>query len=91
MNNEFETFSIQFHDRNTFNLAITILEKEKTDCDNFFSDIGYADMIISFDNKIVFDSFVSDLSVCQIWDKPSFKGAADFTIFWKKLLTSPKK
>jgi hypothetical protein len=74
----FKTFSIQFHDRNTFNLALSILEK--SDLNNFFHDIGHSDMIIKFDDKNVFDSFVSDLSVCQIWDKPSFKGAADFII-----------
>lgn len=74
----FETFSIQFHDRNTFNLALSILEK--SDLNNFFHDIGHSDMIIKFDDKNVFDSFVNDLSVCQIWDKPSFKGAADFII-----------
>ena len=80
MNNDFKTFSIRFHERNTFNIAVTILEKLKIDFDTFFSDISHDDMIISFDNKIMFDCFVGDLSAYQIWDKPSFKGAADFTI-----------
>ena len=78
MKDVFETFSIKFHNRLAFNTALSILKNE--DYDAFFVDVGHADMLISFDDKTVLDSLVSDLSVCLIWDKPSFKGAADFTI-----------
>ncbi len=78
VNNMFDTHSIRFNNRATFNLAIAILRK--SDLNDFFHDIGHSDMIITFDNKIVFDGFVSELGVHQIWDKPSFKGPADFTI-----------
>jgi len=74
----FTTHSIRFNNRVTFNLAIAILKK--SDLNNFFHDIGHSDMIIKFADKNVFDSFVSDLSVCQIWNKPSFKGPADFAV-----------
>jgi len=74
----FTTHSIRFNNRATFNLAVSILEQ--SDLNNFFNDIGHSDMIIKFADKTVFDSFVSDLSVCQIWNKPSFKGPADFAV-----------
>jgi len=74
----FTTHSIRFNNRVTFNLAIAILEK--SDLNDFFHDIGHSDMIITFDNKIVFDGFIGELSVHQIWDKPSFKGPADFAV-----------
>ena len=74
----FTTHAIRFNNRVTFNLAVYILEQ--SDLNDFFHDIGHSDMIISFDNKIVFDGFIGDLGVHQIWDKPSFKGPADFII-----------
>jgi len=78
MNNMFDTHAIRFNNRETFNLAVSILEQ--SDLNDFFNDIGHSDMIITFDDKIVFDGFVNELGVHQIWDKPSFKGPADFTI-----------
>jgi hypothetical protein len=74
----FTTHAIRFNNRVTFNLAVSILEQ--SDLNNFFHDIGHSDMIITFDNKIVFDGFIGDLAVHQIWDKPSFKGPADFAV-----------
>jgi hypothetical protein len=74
----FTTHAIRFNNRVTFNLAVAILEQ--SDLNNFFHDIGHSDMIITFDNKIVFDGFIGDLAVHQIWDKPSFKGPADFAV-----------
>ena len=74
----FTTHVIRFNNRVTFNLAVAILEQ--SDLNDFFHDIGHSDMIISFDNKIVFDGFIGDLGVHQIWDKPSFKGPADFAV-----------
>ena len=74
----FKTFTIQFHNRLAFNSAISIFES--SDFDEVFHDIGHSDMIISFDDKSVLDNFVSELSVRQIWNKPSFKGSADFSI-----------
>jgi len=73
-----KTFSIRFHNRLAFNTALSILKNE--DYDAFSVDVGDSDMFIVFDDETVLDSFVSDLSVCLIWDKPNFKGAADFTI-----------
>jgi hypothetical protein len=78
VNNMFDTHAIRFNNRETFNLAVAILRK--SDFCDFFHDIGHSDMIITFSDKIVFDGFVSELGVHQIWDKPSFKGPADFTI-----------
>ena len=78
VNNMFDTHAIRFNNRETFNLAVSILEQ--SDLNDFFNDIGHSDMIITFDDKIVFDGFVNELGVHQIWDKPSFKGPADFTI-----------
>ena len=78
VNNMFDTHAIRFNNRETFNLAVSILEQ--SDLSDFFNDIGHSDMIITFDDKIVFDGFVNELGVHQIWDKPSFKGPADFTI-----------
>ncbi len=74
----FTTHAIRFNNRVTFNLAVAILEQ--SDLNDFFHDIGHSDMIITFDNKIVFDGFIGDLAVHQIWDKPSFKGPADFAV-----------
>ena len=51
----FTTHVIRFNNRVTFNLAVAILEQ--SDLNDFFHDIGHSDMIISFDNKIVFDGF----------------------------------
>jgi len=71
----FETFSIKFHNRESFCAAISILKNGAYN--KFFYDIGYADMLISFDNKAALDSFVHDCLFCE---KSSLKGAADFTI-----------
>lgn len=67
MNDVFETFKVQFHNRNSFNRATAILAT--TDFDKVFHDIGHSDMIISFDDKSALDNFVSEL-----------KGTEDFTI-----------
>jgi len=68
----FETFSIKFINRKAFCIGIAILKTG--DYDEFFYDIGHADMLISFDNKTVLDAFVFD---CLFWGA---KNAADFTI-----------
>lgn len=74
----FTTHSIRFNNRVTFNLAVDILEK--SDLNDFFNDIGHSDMIITFGDKNVLNDFVGELAIHQIFDKPSFKGPADFTI-----------
>ena len=74
----FTTHAIRFNNRVTFNLAIAILRK--SDLNNFFHDIGHSDMIITFGDRIVLDGFISELGVHQIWNKPSFKGPADFAV-----------
>jgi hypothetical protein len=70
-------FSINFNNRATFGIAIAILVEN---AGNFSWSINRADMIINFFNKIELHNFISELAVHQIWDKPSFKGPADFTI-----------
>jgi len=70
-------FSINFNNRATFGIAIAILIEN---VGNFSWSINRADMIINFFNKIELHNFISELAVHQIWDKPSFKGPADFTI-----------
>jgi len=72
VNNMFDTHSIRFNNRATFNLAIAILRK--SDLNDFFHDIGHSDMIITFGDIIVFDSFISELAIHHI-QKP-----VDFTI-----------
>jgi len=74
----FTTHAIRFNNRVTFNLAIAILEQ--SDFCNFFHGIERSDMTIIFDDKFVFDGFISELAVHQIWNKPSFKGPADFDV-----------
>jgi hypothetical protein len=74
----FDTHVIRFNNRVTFNLAIAILKQ--SDLNNFFHDIGHSDMIITFGDKSVLNDFVSELGIHQIWDKPSFKGPADFAV-----------
>lgn len=57
----FEKYSIKFHNRETFNIALSFLENSKYD--GFFHDIGYSDMIISFGDKSVLNDFVAELPV----------------------------
>ena len=72
VNNMFDTHAIRFNNRETFNLAVAILEQ--SDLNDFFNDIGHSDMNITFDNKSVLNNFISELAIHHI-QKP-----VDFTI-----------
>ena len=78
-----DTYKIQFNKRSTFELALAIIRKEQDEIFNTyqtedsFYDVGHSDMIITFASKLIMDIIISELSVAQIWNKPSFKGDAD--------------
>ena len=83
----FETHQIQFKKHSTFNHALEILKKEQDEIfaayqtEDSFYDIGHADMIITFKSRLIMNSYLFDLAVAQISDKPSkLKGDADFEI-----------
>lgn len=76
MQDSFKTFNIQFSNREKFNLALIFLEYFDRNC----FDIGNSDMIIAFFKEIDRDDFINELSVAQIFTKPSFKGEADFIV-----------
>ena len=56
----FETFSIKFNNREAFESALSILKE--SDCNNFYHDIGYADMIITFCADTFRYDFVTELT-----------------------------
>ena len=64
VNNMFDTHAIRFNNRETFNLAVSILEQ--SDLNDFFNDIGHSDMIITFADKFVFYCFISELATNPI-------------------------
>lgn len=74
----FTTHAIRFNNRVTFDLAVAILHEENRS--EFSWIINHDDMIIKLFKKFEFDCFISELAVHQIWDKPSFKGPADFVV-----------
>ena len=57
----FEIYSIKFHNREAFNTAVSFLQN--SDFNKVFNDIGYSDMIISFDSNSVLRDFVAKLPV----------------------------
>ena len=57
----FEIYSIRFHNREAFNTAVSFLQN--SDFNQVFNDIGYSDMIISFDSNSVLRDFVAELPV----------------------------
>lgn len=70
---------VQFSNRCKFELAISLIDKD--DLNNL--DIGYSDMLVSFFDERAAKSVISDWSVAQIWNKPSFHGPADYLIVGK--------
>lgn len=60
----FEKYSITFHNREAFNTAVSFLQN--SDFNKVFNDIGYSDMIISFDSNSVLRDFVAKLSVSSV-------------------------
>ncbi len=67
---------LKFSDKIRFNLALSILNN------NLESgyEINSNSMIVTFKTEEYFKWGISELSVAQIWDKPSFHGEADFKI-----------
>jgi hypothetical protein len=81
MENVFTSSTLHFKERTTFNLAVCILEKLEHEIGENLLDVGHSDMIISVFSDLGLQYVISELSVCQIWDKPSkLKGDADFYI-----------
>lgn len=75
MKDLFKTFKLKFKNRERFNLAWAILEK-----DFDVRDLSYSDMIFVFESEQARKEAVSILSVHQLFDVPNFKGEADFEI-----------
>ena len=84
MNNIFSTTTLQFKKRTTFNIAVEILQKLEQEMGENLLDVGHSDMVISIFSEIGLTWCLGELSVHQIWDKPSkLKGDADFSIIEK--------
>jgi len=67
-----------FRKNTTFALAVEILDKN-----DVMEFVGYADftnLSLSIPDTYSLNVVLSELSVHQIWDKPSFKGFEDFTV-----------
>lgn len=77
-----EKFNIlQFKKRTTFNIAVDILQKLEQEMEENLLDVDHSDMVISIFSEIGLTWCIGELSVHQIWDKPSkFKGDADFSV-----------
>jgi frataxin-like iron-binding protein CyaY len=80
MNDVFNTHTFRFNHRATFELAVVITKKLEAEVGEDLCDIGHADMVISVFSAVGSDMVKSELSTHQIWDVPSFKGGADFSI-----------
>ena len=77
MKDLFKTFKLKFKNRERFNLALAILDKN---LDIRILDVSYSDMIFAFENEDARKNAVSILSVHLLFDVPNFKGEADFEI-----------
>ena len=78
--NVFNSTTLHFKNRSTFDLAVAILQKlEKETGENLF-DVGHADMLITVFSDLGKQFCLSELSTHQIWDKLSFKGDPDFYV-----------
>jgi len=81
MENVFNSSTLHFKKRTTFNLAVCILEKLEHEIGENLLDVGHSDMIITVFSDLGLQYVISELSVCQIWDIPSkLKGDVDFYI-----------
>ena len=71
---------IKFKIRSKFDLAVVILKKLENEMGEHLFDVGHADMVITVFSDIGWNHVWRELDVHQIWDKPSFHGAADYEI-----------
>lgn len=83
MKNIFNATKLKFQKRTTFDLAVKILTNLENEMGENLLDVGHADMIITIFSEVGLEWSIGELSVHQIWDKPSkLKGEADFEVIY---------
>jgi hypothetical protein len=78
--NPFSAYTLTFVNRFTFDFAVLLVQKLEEEQGENLYDVGHADMTITIFSSPGLKMVKSELSVHQIWDISSFKGAPDFSV-----------